>query len=104
MALASAPLLPGMEEHFARVTAEDAARAGARGGTEAAGAEDGLPGVAYRLLTDAGEARRVVAAMADGGAPVGLALVTAGPDPLADRARLLALAPADGPALLVDLA
>jgi P4 family phage/plasmid primase-like protien len=59
--------------------------------------------VAFRHVTTAEEARRVVAELAERGMPVGLDLETTGLDPLTAKPRLLQLAPADGPVVIVDL-
>jgi DNA polymerase-1 len=58
---------------------------------------------AFRLLPDAEEARTAVAALAERGEVVGLDLETTGLDPVRHEGRLLQLAPAEGPVVIVDL-
>jgi DNA polymerase I len=62
-----------------------------------------LPDVAYRLVTTAEEARAIVADYANRGVPLGVDMETTGLDPLTASARLLQLAPADGPVTVIDL-
>ena len=58
----------------------------------------------YHVVSNPDEARAAVADIAQRGVPVGLDLETTGLDPLTAEPRLLQLAPADGPVVIVDLA
>ena len=60
-------------------------------------------GPSFHLITDLEEACKALAELGNRGELVGLDLETTGLDPLTSGARLLQLAPADGPVLVIDL-